>query len=55
MKYDRIIVIDNQMVDVALWWQMPDLKIKNKNLSKNTAKRNKNPLVYGTADMTSPY
>ena len=22
---------------------------------KNTAKRNKNPLVYGTADMTSPY
>ena len=22
---------------------------------KNTAKRNKKPLVYGTADMTSPY
>ena len=22
---------------------------------KNTAKRNKKPLIYGTADMTSPY
>ena len=26
-----------------------------KMVSKNTTKRNKKPLVYGTAEMTSPY
>ena len=33
----------------------PFKKMEKSNNKKNTAKRNTKPLVYGTADMTSPY
>ena len=50
-----LILIKIRKVEITSFVLASHVKVYCDIVQKNTAKRNKKPLVYGTADMTSPY